>query len=132
MGSYAFPEIETLFRKNYNNYNRYLMLIIPKTIVLLLQYIIKTNSAILSDKFIKYYTYNDDNTTVSKSELIKEKNPFQDPPQETPYHFAMVKYTKPTITITSLQEDQLSPNLDKPPNPDNPLYSITITKGTKI
>ena len=83
--------------------------------------------------FIKRYEYLTDNT-VSKSELIKEKNPVQDPPQKTPYHFAMVNYTKPTITITSLQEEQ-PPNPDEPHNPHKPrkpVYLITITKGTKI
>ena len=81
----------------------------------------------------KRYEYLIDDT-VSKSELIKEKNPVQDPPQKTPYHFAMVKYTKPTITITSLQEEQ-PPNPDEPHNPHKPrkpVYLITITKGTKI
>ena len=91
---------------------------------------IKTN--ILS-MLTKRYEYLIDDT-VSKSELIKEKNPIQDPPQTTPYHFAMVKYTKPTITITSLQEEQ-PPNPDEPHNPHKPrkpVYLITITKGTKI
>ena len=90
----------------------------------------KLDLSYLFKTFIKRYEYLIDDT-VSKSELLTTPNPIQDPLQETPYHFAMVKYTKPTITITSLQEAQLqlSHNLDKPPKP---LYSITITKGTKI
>ena len=83
--------------------------------------------AFLFNNFIKYYTYNDDNTTVSKSELLTTPNPVvQDPPQTTPYHFAMVKYTRPTITITSLQLQE-----EQPPNPYKLLYLIKITKGTK-
>ena len=82
----------------------------------------------LFNTFIKRYEYLIDDT-VSKSELIKETNPIQVPPQNMLYHFAMVKYTKPTITITSLQEEQLSPNPHEPPKP---VYLITITKGTKI
>ena len=101
---------------------------------------------LLFNIFIKYYTYTEDIKTVSKSELLTTPNPVvQDPPQTTPYHFDMVKYNKPTITITALplQEEQphnpdKPPNPEQPPNPDNPveplkpLYSIKITKGTKI
>ena len=83
--------------------------------------------AFLFNNFIKRYEYLIDDI-VSKSELLTTPNPNQYPPQEIPYHFAMVKYTKPIITITpySLQTEQLSHN------PDKLLYSITITKGTKI
>ena len=42
------------------------------------------------------------------------------------FNFAMVKYTRPTITITSLQLQE-----EQPPNPYKLLYLIKITKGTK-
>ena len=118
-------------RKEFNEFSKIIIKTVTDNIVIPPDNKLElTNLSDLFNMFIKRYEYLTVDT-VSKSELIKEKNPIQKPPQETPYHFAMVNYTKPTITITSLQADK-PPNPDNPVEPVEPVYSIKITKGKKI